>query len=217
MNNNNNNINDDYKKKTTNKTISYELFKENLKNIFEISQKLFDNWHLKEIIDNPNDDDDDDDDNNKILYLEKFEQCYLESNLYTFMYQIFYSFSYNVPVFYLNVFESNGKLLKLEKIFDLLKLSIPTAVSNTSAENDDEYLDMFTITEHPYLHKPTYYIHPCKTSKWMYETSLIENSSSSSSSSTSPMNINYTLKWLSFVFSQLNLKLDIQYSKYVLC
>ena len=136
----------------------------------------------------------------------------MESNLYTFIYQIFYSFSYNVPVFYLNIFESNGKLLKLEKIFDLLKLNIPTAISN-AAENDDEYLDMFTITEHPYLHKPTYYIHPCKTSKWMSETSLNENSSSSSSL---PMNINYTLKWLSFIFSQLNLKLDIQYSKYLL-
>ena len=41
---NNNSINDDdddyKKKKTTNKTISYELFKENLKNISEICYEI---------------------------------------------------------------------------------------------------------------------------------------------------------------------------------
>ena len=183
------------KEKQEMNTISYEIFKENVKNISEISQKLFDNWHLKELINDGNNSD-------RVDYLEKTEQFYVESNLFTFVYQIFYSFSYNVPVFYLNAFESNGKLLKIEKIFDLLKLNIPTATTN----DDDDYLDMFTITEHPYLHKPYYYIHPCKTSKWMNITALRSSLSS---------NLNYTLKWLSFIFSQLNLKLDLQYSKYV--
>ena len=141
------------------------------------------------------------DDNEEIYYLEKIEQCYLESNLYSFIYQIFYSFSYNVPVFYLNAYEPNGKLLKIEKIFDLLKLE-----TNLTNNDDDDYLDMFTITEHPYLHKPSYYIHPCKTSKWMSKTCLSENSSK---------NLNYTLKWLSFIFSQLNLKLNFQYSTHM--
>jgi hypothetical protein len=190
--------------------ISYKIFKENLKNISKLSEIISDNWHLKllqqqQLINNNNNNNDDDDDDNKIYYLEKLEHIYLESNLYTFIYQIFYSFSYQVPVFYLNAYESNGKLLKIERIFDLLKLDLLKIVD----ENDDDYyLDMFTITEHPYLHKPYYYIHPCKTSKWMSETCLEENLSK---------NVNYTLKWLSFLFSQLNIKIDLQYSKHMFC
>lgn len=228
--------------------ITYKIFKMNILNILKISQRLNDNWHLKCVnqitnkqidcnninsINSNHDYDDDENDNeneNMIYYLNKFQNSCFNGFIYTFEYQIFYSFSYQVPVLYLNISNANGKLLNMNEIYRLLKLESElnklehnhvtlnhdddddpcTVVSayetkqeiNENNNNEDDYLDMLTLTEHPYLHKPYFYIHPCKTSQWMFKTKLNANNE----------NTNYTLKWLSFIFSQLNLKLDITYA-----
>ena len=55
--------------------------------------------------------------------------------------------------------------------------------------------------EHPILFRPYFFLHPCKTAQFMAKT----NEPGAKSN-------NYTLKWLSFVLSALDISLDLKYA-----
>jgi ubiquitin-like-conjugating enzyme ATG10 len=166
-------------------TIEYEHFASNITRISQVSKDIGDNWHFREFIQEQGD---------KICYLEKIEQKFNSNEIHTIQYEIFYSESYSVPVLYLNAYKSNGKLLRTNEMALIFHLNVQCI------------LDMLTQIEHPYFHRPYYYIHPCKTGDWMFETKL---------NLTNQIELNYTLKWMSFVFSQLNIAFDINYAKFI--
>ncbi len=142
--------------------------------------------------------------NELISYLECVEQKLAnDSNnlgLLTLTFHIVYSSSFNVPVLYLNVNKANGSLLNYQEIYDYFNLSLKS--SERGLNVSDELV--LTQQEHPILFKPFYFIHPCQTSKWMQASSL-------ASPSDTHLVYNYTLKWLSFVFSAFGLDLNTKY------
>nr|AWV66634.1 ubiquitin-like--conjugating enzyme ATG10 [Brachionus rotundiformis] len=128
-----------------------------------------------------------------IIYLEKKEQQMYQNEIITIVYHIIYSESYAVPVLYLNISKSNGSIFKYDEIYSFYNLN--------QVSNYQESGLILTQQEHPLLFKPFYFMHPCKTSQWMNETKL-----------STCQSINFTLKWLSFVFSALRIPLDIKYA-----
>lgn len=157
--------------------LNRETFNVNINEIFKKSNELNHNWQLIET--------------KNIAYLEKTEQHFIDNDIQTFVYHIVYSESFEVPVFYLNAFKSNGLQLNYDELYAHFKL-------NDSNKKDN--IMILSQQEHPILFKPFYFLHPCKTAEWMATT----NSSTDS---------NYTLKWLSFVFFTLNISFD--YLKYI--
>lgn len=160
-------------------TIPRSVFNENIKEIYERSKKLGDNWELIE--------------HKEAFYLEKKEQKVYQNDIYTIIYHIIYSESYAVPVLFLNMFKSNGCISKYDEVYSYFN------INKLNTDGDTNLI--LTQQEHPIIFKPFYFVHPCKTSSWMNETSIGENP-----------NLNFTLKWLSFVFSALKIPLDIKYA-----
>jgi ubiquitin-like-conjugating enzyme ATG10 len=162
--------------------IDRNTFNSNLTEISQIAEKLNDNWKLIKATNN---------NSLSILYLEKQEQVIKkdDNTLLTFIYHIVYSESFQVPVFYLNAYKSNGSPLPYPDIYKHFKLDTSNSLMVLSQQ------------EHPILFKPFYFLHPCKTAEWM-----------STTNSTSNIN-NYTLRWLSFVSFTLNISFD--YLKYI--
>ncbi len=170
-------------------TITRKLFNQNIIEIYEKSKLIDNNWKLIKTNEL------DDHENVLIYYLECVEQNLTNNELISLTFHIIYSSSYNVPVLYLNINRSNGSLLSYKETYDYFKIKL---------EQDSVEDLILTQQEHPILFKPFYFIHPCKTSKWMCE-SLINDTNQDK------VDINYTLKWLSFVFSAFNLKLNLKY------
>ena len=168
--------------------LTRKVFNQNIREIKDKSKLIDNNWHLIETNNS------DDHENEPINYLESIEQTFLSGELLTITLHVVYSSSFNVPVLYLNINKSNGKLLNYQEMYDYFNLNM------NSDEREDGVDVLMTLTqqEHPILFKPYYFIHPCKTSKWM-STSSLNNE------------YNYTLKWMSFVFSAFGLKLNIKY------
>lgn len=162
--------------------IERKTFNANLNEIFKKSKELNDNWQLIST------------DKSELIYLEKKEQAFssTHNDIHSFVYNVVYSESFEVPVFYLNAYKSNGSQLEFAEIYKHFKL-----------ESD---LLILTQQEHPILFKPFYFLHPCKTAEWMAST--IQNASGSTTAGS-----NYTLKWLSFVCFALNISFD--YLKYI--
>lgn len=75
-------------------------------------------------------------------------------------YHIVYSISYQVPVMYFNVWKSNGALLSLEELWCSVHPNFKKSVYDNK---------WYTLTqqEHPYLHRPFFYFHPCQSSAFM--------------------------------------------------
>jgi ubiquitin-like-conjugating enzyme ATG10 len=164
-------------------SIDRETFRQNIREISEKSRKLGDNWSIK------NDDE----------YLEKVEQKFIqnENDIYTFTYHVIFSDAFSVPVFYLNVAKSNGKALNYDELYSYYKLDLNL--------NDADFL-ILTQQEHPVLYKPFYFLHPCRTIEWM-SSIRVQSDDIPSTKST-----NYTLKWLSFILSTLNISFDLKYA-----
>ena len=77
-------------------------------------------------------------------------------------------------------------------------------------------INLLSQQEHPITFKPFYFLHPCKTSEWMKMTSRFgSNEDDDAEQSGSVPDIlpvqNYTLKWLSFVFSSMNIDFDLKF------
>jgi len=170
-------------------------FNENIQEIFEKSELIDNKWSLKEFELNQN--------QNLVesfKYLERQDQLLVNNQLITFLYHIIFSESYSVPVLYMNGYKSNGSLLSYEELNETLNLRNLT--NNSDACQMVDELLILSQQEHPYFFKPFFFLHPCKTAKWMHSTTLAPKSN----------NFNYTLKWLSFVFSALNISMNLKYA-----
>jgi ubiquitin-like-conjugating enzyme ATG10 len=116
---------------------------------------------------------------------------------------VIYSDSFNVPILYLNVYKSNGKCLSYEELYKFL--SIPCCLnereSNELSIKRNELVDLYlTQQEHPVKGKPFFFLHPCRTGEWMAQTAIKKEET------------NYSLRWMSFIFSQIGIKMDIKYA-----
>ncbi|KAL4237262.1 E2-like conjugating enzyme atg10 [Mactra antiquata] len=100
-----------------------------------------------------------------------------------FEYYVIYSESYSVPVLYFNVYNSNGGLVSLSDVWDL----VPAHYKERLEENRWTFI---TQSEHPYLGRPYYQLHPCHTATLMKDVTSMTSSNACS---------NYLLSWLSAV------------------
>ncbi len=177
-----------------NQEINKSIFNNEITEICEKSELLGDDWKIFEAEDD-------------VLYLEKNERKFIpnQNEIYTLTYQAVFSESFSVPVLYLNVHKSNGKILDYNEIYSYFNLNTSQANSNTTSsskfDEDATNLSIISQQDHPILCKPFYFLHPCKTIDWMHATKT--NSYSKSN--------NYTLKWLSFVLASLNISFNIKY------
>ena len=167
--------------------VNQVTFNKNINEIYQKSIRIGDSWKLIHL----NEDTD-------IFYLEKSEQKFMAnlSDIYTFIYHVIYSEAFSVPVLFLNAYKSNGRVLNYDEIYSYFHLDRDL----TYKENGN--LLILTQTEHPFLAKPFYFLHPCKTRDWMKATQFTKASSSS----------NFTLKWLSFVLASLGIQFDLKYA-----
>ena len=132
-----------------------------------------------------------------VIYLEKSEQRFVSSSnsLLAFTFHIVYSEAFGVPVLYLNVSSASGRTLVNKQLYDALGL-LSSATPSDSADSL-----ILTQQEHPILFRPFYFVHPCKTAEWMSITAAADANTHTNA------DINYTLKWLSFLDSSLRLNL----------
>lgn len=162
--------------------ISRSVFNKEIREIYSKSIKLGDDWSL--VVHNQNED---------IIYLEKKSQQLYQNDIITIVFHVIYSESYSVPILYTNISRSNGSIFKYGEMYNFFNL--------VATDKNQESGLILTQQEHPILFIPFYFMHPCKTSEWMNRTALRSKES-----------LNYTLKWLSFVFSVLQIPLDIKYA-----
>ncbi|KAK6628756.1 hypothetical protein RUM43_002572 [Polyplax serrata] len=75
-------------------------------------------------------------------------------------YHVLHSLSYQVPVIYFNVWNSNGQLLSLDELWNAVNPGFKEIVLKNK---------WYTVTqnEHPYLFKPFFYFHPCHTEDFL--------------------------------------------------
>ncbi|XP_060585601.1 ubiquitin-like-conjugating enzyme ATG10 [Ruditapes philippinarum] len=116
----------------------------------------------------------------------------------TFEYHVLYSESYSVPVLYFNVYNSNGSLVSLAKVWEL----VPMYYRERLEEDKWTFL---TQTEHPYLGRPFYQLHPCHTDKLMSAVSSLDKSPRDDTS-------NYLISWLSSVGPVVLLNMPFEYA-----
>lgn len=116
--------------------------------------------------------------------------CVKVQNMLTWEYHIMYSISYGVPVLYFNIWDSGGKLIGIEEIWNGLE-AYPQALQ--------EKWQFITQQEHPILRRPYYQFHPCKTAQ------LMENFKQSS--------MNPLVTWLSTISPFVHLHLPSDYGK----
>ncbi|KAI8379797.1 autophagocytosis associated protein [Radiomyces spectabilis] len=77
---------------------------------------------------------------------------------------IVYSTSYQVPVLYFNASFSDGAPLSLD---DLYRYVIPDTLANNLRNSPISIQGSISLTEHPVLGTPFWYIHPCNTEALM--------------------------------------------------
>lgn len=101
-----------------------------------------------------------------------------------------YSLSYGVPQLYFNCYKSNGTLLSLEEIWQLF---------NDENKSNLEMLTTLTQMEHPFLFKPFFALHPCKTDELLGILSKSKNK---------------IISFLSVVGPAVHLNLSLEYGKF---
>ena len=115
----------------------------------------------------------------------------------TFEYHLIYSESYSVPVLYFNVYKQDGSLLPLAKVWELVPVYYRERL-------DEDKWTFLTQTEHPYIGRPFYQLHPCHTDKLMSAVSSVNPPQNEGSN-------NYLITWLSCVGPVVLLKMPFEY------
>jgi ubiquitin-like-conjugating enzyme ATG10 len=135
--------------------------------------------------------------------------CFKESkneemgtNLLKCEYHVVYSMSYSVPVVYFNVFLTSGKLLSLEQVCSVLESDELSGKSNKNIRS------IISQQEHPILHLPYFFLHPCHTEATMKSVLSARRGSIS--------NLGYFLSWLSLVARVVGIPLSNEYGKLML-
>ncbi|XP_045176357.2 ubiquitin-like-conjugating enzyme ATG10 [Mercenaria mercenaria] len=130
-------------------------------------------------------------DDNSVVCDDKNKQVLM------FEYHVIYSESYSVPVLYFNVYRQDGSLLPLVKVWELVPEYFRERL-------DEDKWTFLTQTEHPYIGRPFYQLHPCHTDKLMAAVSSVEQNPSGSPS-------NYLIGWLSSVGPVVLLNMPFEY------
>lgn len=116
--------------------LTIDEFNKAIRRFFEESNRLHDQWQLIEVRED-------------LSYLVKTsidEKC-LKSEFH-----IVYSESYSVPVVYFNVSRLDGSLLSADDIWQMFE--------HRNSSNRHETISQ---CEHPIVHRPFFFIHPCRT------------------------------------------------------
>lgn len=103
-----------------------------------------------------------------------------------FDFSIVYNESYQNPVLYFNIYENDGKLFSLEKVWNMMPKYF----------KEFDKWSFITQAEHPCLSIPFFQIHPCHTDKLMEPLVKLNKQNS---------DFNYLLSWLSIVLSVLGI------------
>ncbi|XP_014777851.1 ubiquitin-like-conjugating enzyme ATG10 isoform X2 [Octopus bimaculoides] len=114
-----------------------------------------------------------------------------DENDITCDYHVVYSQSYAVPVLYFNMYWKDGSLLGLDEVWSL----IPCHYRDRFLA---ERWTFITQQEHPIVHRPYFYLHPCHTADLMKNIELKDKR-------------NYILSWLSAVGPVVRLELPLSY------
>ena len=122
-----------------------------------------------------------------------------EKFILTCEYHVIYSSSYQVPVLYFTACYCNGKLALLNDLWELLPIN--------SLVKENGKWGVLTDTEHPFLLRPFYHIHPCHTAKMMAALGAGDASGHCD---------NYVLAWLSVFGPLVGLSLSLEYGKQLL-
>ncbi|XP_065199383.1 ubiquitin-like-conjugating enzyme ATG10 [Sycon ciliatum] len=109
-----------------------------------------------------------------------------------YIYHVVYSTSYQVPVLYFNAYTLEGKLLSLDEIW----AAVP---DHFQARLKDERWTFLTQQEHPYLGRPFFQLHPCKTASLMQSLQC------------EPSSEHYVCSWLSAIGSVVGLSMGSAY------
>lgn len=152
--------------------ITKEEFDECIKHIVDLSHKIQDNWKLREKAD--------------CSFITKTSRCDFENEIVTVDYHIVYNLSFATPMLCFDAWKTSGSLLTLEECWKFLNL-----------EQSDK-TTVLTQIDHPILLRPTFGLHPCKTSEILqatYQTSK-----------------NIVVSWLSSIAPNVKLKVDIIYA-----
>lgn len=172
----------------------YSDFVKYCKHFIKISNTINDGWALKSYEDN--------------VYLTKtttevifheeespdeldLQSAVATSDIRKWEYHVVFSISFQVPVLYFNVYKSNGELLSLDELWSSVHPNFQNSVNKNK---------WYTLTqqEHPYLHRPFFYFHPCETSAFM---------------DCFKSDCNKLITWLSSIGQIIRLELDESYGQ----
>ncbi|KAL9915935.1 autophagy-related 10 [Glossina fuscipes fuscipes] len=81
-------------------------------------------------------------------------------------YHVVYSVTYQVPVLYLQAHHDDGKIISLEKAWDIFQ----AARGDETQYTRQRMLNILTQMEHPVLFKPCLCLHPCRTAELLAKT-----------------------------------------------
>ncbi|EFA85988.1 autophagy protein 10 [Heterostelium album PN500] len=119
-------------------------------------------------------------------------------------YHISFSVSYQVPVLYLNVYNSDSSFIKWDDIWNLLPLSSYDK-SNLSS------IPWISQVDHPLLGIPFYQLHPCETANLMNQVlannNIVDDDKCSTTITTQNHENDYLLSWLSIVGPLVGIRL----------
>lgn len=129
-----------------------DSFLNELKNFIEISDTFSDGWKHEN--------------NGDFSYIYKTETRVVPlgdvkphsdcAKLTRWEYHVLYSASYQVPLLYFNAWHLNGQLLSLDEVLEAVHLCHKSSVLQNK-------WSALTQQEHPYLRRPFYFLHPCKS------------------------------------------------------
>lgn len=153
--------------------LTVDEFNECIRKLYEHSKSLHDRWQLIET-------------NGKGSYLiyTTIDQNCLKSE-----YHVIYSESYSVPVLYFNFSRLDGSLLSMDEVWQLFE-----------HRNNANRYETITQNEHPILHRPFFFLHPCRTENLL---KTLPNQSE----------MNRFLFWLSIHAQSVGLLLSPEYIK----
>lgn len=115
-------------------------------------------------------------------------------------YNVVYSESYSVPVLYFNIYYSDGRLLSLNEVWQL----VPEYYRERLIDDKWTFL---TQAEHPLHGRPFYQLHPCNTELLMSNVAKLFKTTMS----TSCKGHNYLICWLCTVGPVVLLKMPMEY------
>ncbi|XP_075222203.1 autophagy-related 10 [Lycorma delicatula] len=113
-------------------------------------------------------------------------------------YHILYSPSYGAPSLYFNAWKRNGHILTIDEI------------NKQSINYNDNKICIISQQEHPLLHRPFYFVHPCDTIAILQSHKSITSSKTSCSGNSSVCG-NPLVTWLSTIASAVQIDLSYEY------